>query len=605
MSLPGALAAEPEAHDDAGAEALARAKLVEAANPVHPPQPRVSALTVLVMTVIMACAAGLGALPFFVIQSLSPTLGAIATATACGVMFAASFDLIHEGSVSSLASRTARSAPFLGVIAGAVFIQWMEDRMQDVKEIRFADLRGAPARRAAMMVGIMAAHALGEGCGVGVSFSGPRGWTSGLLTTLAIGVHNIPEGLATATVLASQGLRPGAVLFWSIASCMPQPLVALPSYLFVNTFAFLLPFALGFAAGCMIWMVIAELLPGRAGLGDERRGFRMLFEANWGGPANDAIALGEGELSGPVLASARLLRGGRDAGSPPAFPAAPLGTIVLPAAELTFPALTTGCTAILVALGAASLVSAAKLPQPLRGRRAGGGAALALLRQVLGLPDAAGQGGGVPALHTLSAAAAAPGRAPGGSKKPNLAAPILAAALVATGATALTLVPAGWNWAGAILLQRSASFLLVPVAIAVLAPCAALGATLGASLGPRPGAVLAGSIVTGLAAACGVVAMAVTLRRYPVDSAADAKVIMALWRYPLGLADTVASCTAGAAVMAGVFLVGNGVLLSPSRARGGAALGAVLLLGLAGLQQLLCAVSPYCLALDPTAQPAA
>ena len=97
QSLPGVLAAEPEAHNDAGAEALARAKLVEAANPVHPPQPRVSALTVLVMTVIMACAAGLGALPFFVIRSLSPTLGAIATATACGVMFAASFDLIHEG----------------------------------------------------------------------------------------------------------------------------------------------------------------------------------------------------------------------------------------------------------------------------------------------------------------------------------------------------------------------------------------------------------------------------------------------------------------------------------------------------------------------------
>ena len=551
---------------------------------------------------------------------------------------------------------------FLGVIAGAVFIQWMEDRMQDVKEIRFADLRGAPARRAAMMVGIMAAHALGEGCGVGVSFSGPRGWTSGLLTTLAIGVHNIPEGLATATVLASQGLRPGAVLFWSIASCMPQPLVALPSYLFVNTFAFLLPFALGFAAGCMIWMVIAELLPDALASGTSAaslarattcsaaglEGFRMLFEANWGGPANDAIALGEGELSGPVLASARLLRGGRDAGSPPAFPAAPLGTIVLPAAELTFPALTTGCTAILVALAAASLVSAARLPQPVAlgfaGAVLGGGAALALLRQVLGLPDATGQGGGVPALHTLSAAAVgaclaalvqrallpyclgigddtaaaakeasdglesgrlAPGRAPGGSKKPNLAAPILAAALVATGATALTLVPAGWNWAGAILLQRSASFLLVPVALAVLAPCAALGATLGASLGPRPGAALAGSIVTGLAAACGVVAMAVTLRRYPVDSAADAKVIMALWRYPLGLADTVASCTAGAAVMAGVFLVGNGVLLSPSRARGGAALGAVLLLALAGLQQLLCAVSPYCLALDPTAQPAA
>lgn len=69
---------------------------------VPPPQPDVSAWTVLVMTVLMAGAAGLGALPFFFIRSLSPALGALATATACGVMFAASFDLIHEGIVMVL-----------------------------------------------------------------------------------------------------------------------------------------------------------------------------------------------------------------------------------------------------------------------------------------------------------------------------------------------------------------------------------------------------------------------------------------------------------------------------------------------------------------------
>lgn len=48
---------------------------------------------------------------------------------------------------------------------------------------------------------------------------------------------------------------------WSIVSAAPQALVALPSYLFVETFTSLLPVALGFAAGCMIWIVFSELFP--------------------------------------------------------------------------------------------------------------------------------------------------------------------------------------------------------------------------------------------------------------------------------------------------------------------------------------------------------
>ena len=42
--------------------------------------------------------------------------------------------------------------------------------------------------------------------GAGVSFSGGKGWAQGQLVTLAIGVHNIPEGMAVATVLAARGV---------------------------------------------------------------------------------------------------------------------------------------------------------------------------------------------------------------------------------------------------------------------------------------------------------------------------------------------------------------------------------------------------------------
>jgi hypothetical protein len=95
----------------------------------------------------------------------------------------------------------------------------------------------------------------------GVSFCGRRGWAHGLLVTLAIGIHNIPEGLAVATVLVARGTTPRKALEWTLLCALPQPLFAVPSFIFVESFKMLLPVSMGFAAGCMLWIVVAELLP--------------------------------------------------------------------------------------------------------------------------------------------------------------------------------------------------------------------------------------------------------------------------------------------------------------------------------------------------------
>ena len=247
-------------------------------------------VTVLVMTVVMASAAGLGALPFFFVKQLSSYWTAIATSSACGVMFAASFDLIHEGQPYG-----AHLVVF-GIFLGGLFIQFMQSWLDGMENIHFGHLHGSRARRMVLMVGIMAAHAVGEGCGVGVSFCGDRGWTQGVLTTLAIGVHNVPEGLAKATVLVSQGASASEALFWSILTCLPQPLVAVPSFMFVDTFEMLLPTALGFAAGCMIWMVFAELLP------DALKGAKssaVASTATLSAAALEGIRMGFESLEGP------------------------------------------------------------------------------------------------------------------------------------------------------------------------------------------------------------------------------------------------------------------------------------------------------------------
>lgn len=57
----------------------------------------VSASAVLGLTALMAAASGLGAVPFFFVGTLSARWSALANAVACGVMLAASFDLVHEG----------------------------------------------------------------------------------------------------------------------------------------------------------------------------------------------------------------------------------------------------------------------------------------------------------------------------------------------------------------------------------------------------------------------------------------------------------------------------------------------------------------------------
>lgn len=219
------------------------------------PKKRVPIFTIVLMTTFMAVAKGLGAIPFFFCGTLTDFWSGIANAIACGVMLAASFDLVHEGQPYGPALVT------VGVILGVVFIKYSQEWLSDHEDTVFKGFHGADARKVILILGVMAAHAMGEGSGVGVSFSGDRGWSQGTLVTIAIGLHNIPEGLATATVLVARGASPRAALLWTIATSMPQPLVAIPSFMFVEAFTALLPVALGFAAGCMIWIVFSELLP--------------------------------------------------------------------------------------------------------------------------------------------------------------------------------------------------------------------------------------------------------------------------------------------------------------------------------------------------------
>jgi ZIP family zinc transporter len=209
-----------------------------------------------------AFATGLGALPFaFGRGRLRRWLGPAQGVTS-GVMLGASASLLLEGAGRSV-GRTA-----LGGLAGALFVSLAYRLVGDRPALTLGTLRGADARKALLIVGVMTAHSAAEGIGVGAAFGDTQ--TFGLLIAAAIAVQNIPEGLAIGLVLVPRGTRVRSAAGWSVFSSLPQPLLAVPAFLFVEQFRAVLPVGLGFAAGAMVWMVGRELLPEALSYGPRR-----------------------------------------------------------------------------------------------------------------------------------------------------------------------------------------------------------------------------------------------------------------------------------------------------------------------------------------------
>jgi zinc transporter, ZIP family len=209
---------------------------------------------VFLFALLTAVATGLGAFPFIFVKNLTRRWLGASNAVAAGLMLAASFGLLYEGVDYGL-GRT-----LMGALTGLAFIVLVRRLLQrDEHPAVFARMNELDARKALLIVGVMTMHSFTEGVGVGVSFGG--GLALGLFITLAIAVHNIPEGLAISLVLVPRGVAWSRAALWSVFSSLPQPLMAVPAFVFVETFRPLLPFGLGFAAGAMIWMVFSELIP--------------------------------------------------------------------------------------------------------------------------------------------------------------------------------------------------------------------------------------------------------------------------------------------------------------------------------------------------------
>jgi ZIP family zinc transporter len=180
------------------------------------------------------------------------------------MMIAASYSLFSEGCTYSDPQDHSAIEPhfrtILGALLGLVFILVTKRFLDRYEDIKVGGLGGTDARKALLIFFVMTLHSFSEGVGVGVSFGGVHGSELGVFISASLAVHNVPEGLAIAVVMLPRGATVLTAALWAISTSLPQPLMAVPAYLFVNHFIPILPVGLGFAGGAMAFVAFFELL---------------------------------------------------------------------------------------------------------------------------------------------------------------------------------------------------------------------------------------------------------------------------------------------------------------------------------------------------------
>lgn len=216
---------------------------------------------------VTALATGVGALPFFFIDDVTDRTSVLLWGLASGIMVSASlFGLVTEG----LAEGTARDL-VVGLLAGVVLVV-VSHRVIAGAEVHPRKYEEADYRKLLLILGVLTVHSFPEGVAVGVSFA-ELGLAGGVemfgfsvpllavFMTLAISIHNVPEGVAVAIPLQSMGVPKPRMVWWAVFSSLPQPVGAVVAFYFVRIAREFVAVGFGFAAGAMVYLVLAEFIP--------------------------------------------------------------------------------------------------------------------------------------------------------------------------------------------------------------------------------------------------------------------------------------------------------------------------------------------------------
>jgi ZIP family zinc transporter len=188
-------------------------------------------------------------------------------------MIAASFWSLLDPAIKMEEAKGSSYAWFpavIGFLSGGAFLLLIDNLLPHLHSRLTIDKSEGiktPWNRSVLLVLAITLHNIPEGLAVGVAFGAlasnpdPALLTSAVILAIGIGLQNFPEGAAVSIPLRREGFSRSKAFFYGQLSAVVEPIAGVIGAYLVVFITPLLPYALSFAAGAMIFVVVEELIP--------------------------------------------------------------------------------------------------------------------------------------------------------------------------------------------------------------------------------------------------------------------------------------------------------------------------------------------------------
>lgn len=213
----------------------------------------------------------IGALIGFAFKEMSHKFSDIVLSFAAGVMLAAAVlgliipSLEYGGKYGLLIT-------IAGIFVGALCLNLIDKVVPHLHKLVGADIgehNNANLSRVLLFVTAIAIHNLPEGIAAGVGF-GSGDTSQALMIAGGIALQNIPEGMVIIAPMLAAGVTPGKTFICAILTGVVEVVGTLIGYFSVSVASAILPFALAFAGGTMLYVISDEMIPETHTHGSER-----------------------------------------------------------------------------------------------------------------------------------------------------------------------------------------------------------------------------------------------------------------------------------------------------------------------------------------------
>ena len=223
---------------------------------------------VLLTAVGVGGATVVGALIGFLFQGLSHKFSDIILSFAAGVMLAAAviglvLPSLEYGNIW---------ITILGIFAGAVFLNFVDKLVPHLHSMAGGNAEGhnnAKLNKVLLFVLAIAIHNLPEGIAAGVGF-GTGDVSHAMIIAAGIALQNIPEGIVIIAPMLSAGVSKSRTFVIAMMTGVVEVLGTIIGYMAVGAASAVLPFALSFAGGTMLYIISDEMIPETHAHGEER-----------------------------------------------------------------------------------------------------------------------------------------------------------------------------------------------------------------------------------------------------------------------------------------------------------------------------------------------